>query len=115
MVRRITVSLAELSTPWLEVVGYSADAAEAIRMIRELMPDVVILDIFLAASSGLDVLRQTKREGTGPTFVVLTNYPNAQIRERCNAAGVKHFFDKSLEFERIRDVISELVQERLGC
>jgi DNA-binding NarL/FixJ family response regulator len=56
-------------TPGFEVVGESSDGASAIRLAREIDPDMVILDIRMAGLDGIDTARRLHDED--PTRVVV--------------------------------------------
>jgi DNA-binding NarL/FixJ family response regulator len=56
-------------TPGFEVVGESSDGASAIRLAREIDPDMVILDIRMAGLDGIDTARRLNAED--PTRVVV--------------------------------------------
>jgi DNA-binding NarL/FixJ family response regulator len=47
----------------------------------------------------LDVIKQVKKPGHPPVFVVLTNYAYPQYRDRFMQAGAEYFFDKSQELD----------------
>ncbi len=57
----------------VEVVGECADGASAVRMIGELSPDLVFLDVQMPGMGGLDVLRALPRESL-PAVIFLTAY-----------------------------------------
>ncbi len=79
-----------LSVPEIEVVGEAANAAEAIAGAGELVPDVVMLDIQLAADDGLQVLKQLKAARPQTSVLIVTMHANAEfVREavRSGAAG----------------------------
>ena len=105
---RLTTMLVELAG--VEVVGQAEDVATAINAIERLQPDVVILDIRMPGGSGIDVLRQIKRDGTGPMVIILTNYPYPGYRQRCLQAGADFFLDKSAEFDQIPALVDRLKQ-----
>jgi len=94
----------------VEVVGYAEETLEAIKLIREIRPDIVILDIRIPGGSGIDVLENIKGEKNSPIVIVLTNYPYPQYRERCIKLGAEYFFDKSTEFNDVYEVIQLLVK-----
>lgn len=83
----------------IHVVGHAATAHEAGENIRHLQPDVVLLDIRLDQGTGLDVIKQVKKQGQPPVFVVLTNYAYPQYRDRFTQYGAEYFFDKSQELD----------------
>lgn len=93
----------------VQVVGHAGTAQTAVRDIKRLHPDVVLLDIRLDQSSGLDVLKEIKtRSGQVPYVIVLTNYPYPQYRERFLADGADYFFDKSAELDRMLQALDLL-------
>ena len=73
LVRKGVRSLLELSEE-IEVIAEASDGAEAIRMMPEVNPDVVLLDIRMPGLSGIDVLRELKTAGTLPPTIILTTF-----------------------------------------
>jgi DNA-binding NarL/FixJ family response regulator len=106
---RLIAMLSEMEG--VEVTGHAEDAVEATRMIRELRPDVVVLDIRLANSSGIDVLKAIKQDHPEMPVIMLTLYPYSQYRESCMKAGASFFLDKSDGFEQLSEVLGLLVRK----
>ncbi|HEY3290758.1 MAG TPA: response regulator [Anaerolineae bacterium] len=104
---RLSAMLAELG--WVEVVGRSTDADEAIAAFKTYRPDVVVVDIRLASSSGLDVVNYIQKCASKVIVIVLTNYPDARYRQLYLDAGADYFFDKSCEFDRVPAVLESLL------
>ena len=104
--------LAEMisEVPGAEVSGQAKDGQEAIRLIEEIKPDAVILDIRMPKGSGIDVLKYI-RNGVQPKplVIVLTNYPYPHYRKKCLAMGADYFIDKSGDFEKVIDVLGALI------
>ena len=92
----------------VEIAGGTGDPLEAVASIREIVPDVVILDIRMPGRSGIEVLRDLKKEEPSPVVIILTNYPYPQYRKECNEAGADYFLNKSTEFNRIAEVLEGL-------
>jgi DNA-binding NarL/FixJ family response regulator len=92
----------------VEIVGQGDDVVESIKAIRELRPDVVILDLQLRGGSGLDVLDAIKSGDRPPAAIVLTNYPYPQYQKRAREKGAEYFFDKSSEFHKVPDALREI-------
>jgi DNA-binding NarL/FixJ family response regulator len=110
---RLVAMLSELAE--IEIIGQAEDAFSAIDGIRALAPDVVILDIHLPGSAtGIYVLERIKRQRNAPVIIMLTNYSFQQYRKRCTEAGATFFFDKSTEFEKVPEVLKELVSTSTG-
>ncbi len=90
----------------IRVVGFAERADDAIREIVRQRPDAVILDLNLASGSGIEVLRALRAEAPEVEVFVLTNFANSQYRRLCTSLGAHGFFDKSTEFEKVRDAIA---------
>jgi DNA-binding NarL/FixJ family response regulator len=95
------------SLPNTQVLGHACDADAAIRDILAARPDIVVLDVALANGSGFDVLRAVHPEAPQIDFYLLSNFAAFPYRQLAATLGACDFFDKSNEFERVRDVIAE--------
>jgi len=102
---RLTEMLQDL--PDTRVLGHAAEADGAIREILAAAPDVVLLDISLAAGSGFDVLRAVRPQAPQIDFYLLSNFAAFPYRQLAETLGARGFFDKTSEFERVREVIAE--------
>ena len=94
--------------PNTRITGRADDAPAAIHDIAQRPPDVVVLDISLRTSNGLDVLRFVVNEYPATKVIMLSNHAEKESRELFMNAGAHQFFDKSLEFEKVRDAVATL-------
>jgi DNA-binding NarL/FixJ family response regulator len=92
--------------PGTTVQGCAAEANTAIREILAGKPDVVVLDLSLASGSGFDVLRAVHPQAPQIDFFMLSNFAADPYRQLADKLGARGFYDKSSEFERVRDVIA---------
>lgn len=92
--------------PGARVVGYAEGASDAIAQIGARLPDAVVLDLDLAQGSGIDVLRALQHRSPRTDIYVLTNFATAPYRRLCASLGARGFYDKSIEFEKVRDAIA---------
>ncbi len=106
--RRLVSMLSEIEG--VQFAGEAVDAHDGAAMIRDLNPDLVILDIRMSDRSGISLLEDVKNEPNLPTIIILTNYPYAAYRKRCMELGANYFFDKSTEFTKVEEVVRELVK-----
>jgi two-component system nitrate/nitrite response regulator NarL len=93
-----------------EVVGQASDGLEAVRLAREMQPDVLLLDLAMPRASGLDALRELSASGAGPKVLLLTvAIDDAQVMEalELGARGVvlKEAATELL-FKAIRSVVA---------
>lgn len=103
---RLTSMLSELDS--VKITGYADNPLSATEAIVNGKPDVVILDIFLTGGSGIHVLKNIRSRNITSKVIVLTNYAQEQYRKKCFEEGADFFFDKSIEFDRIIEVIKKL-------
>ena len=100
---RLVEMLGELDS--VAVVGDAETPAAAIAGILRTNPHYVVLDYQLHGGTAVDVLRTVHAQLPQTVFLVLTNHANPQYRRICLDAGASFFFDKSLEFGKVRDVV----------
>ena len=93
----------------IELIGEARDGLEAMDAIRELSPDVVLLDIRMPKRNGIEVLQNIRKAGASPMVIMLTNYPYPQYQKKCMEAGASFFFDKATEFEKVLEVLEQLI------
>ena len=91
------------------IAGEARTASEAIAGIDATHPDVVLLDLKLGDSSGMDVLRAVNCKLPVASVVVLTNHSEPQYRQACLKAGARYFLDKSNQFDSVRNAISKCI------
>jgi two-component system response regulator NreC len=85
----------------MEVIGEAADGLEALRLARELRPDVLLLDMSMPGPGGLEITRQLQRTLPFIRILVLTVHEDERlVREviQAGAAGyiIKRAFDSEL-------------------
>lgn len=92
----------------VSIVGEAGTPLDAVAGIARAQPDCVLLDYQLQGGTGLDVLNSVHPQSPDIVFIVLTNHTIGPYRQACLAAGARYFFDKSSEFDRIREVLSTM-------
>jgi DNA-binding NarL/FixJ family response regulator len=96
-----------------ELVGDAGNFEDAVHGIMATRPEVAILDIRLAddRGSGIDVLNRVKPQLPGLHAIMLSNYATAQHARASADAGAEYFLDKTVDFERIGEILRELQDE----
>jgi len=90
--------------PDFTVVGTASDGAEAVRMSRELSPDVVLMDVRMPVMDGIEATRQLT-EGPGPRVLILTTFDLDQYVYDALCAGASGFLLKDVTAERLFDAV----------
>lgn len=104
-----------------EVVGEARTGAEALTAVDELMPDLVLLDIYLPDISGLEVLRRLRQAGSSVDVLVVTADRDVETVKESLRGGVVQYLikpftteamrERLLEFRRMRASLDELGRE----
>jgi DNA-binding NarL/FixJ family response regulator len=90
----------------IEVVGVVADESSAVAAARAGRVDVIVLDLQLKQGTGFGVVQRLGK--SRPKIIVFTNYMLPEYQRRANALGVEYFLNKSLDYERLPQLIQEL-------
>jgi len=104
--KRLRSMLKEM--PEVSIVGEAMNATEAFAIHGLMNPDVVLLDINLPGMNGVEVLKEIKKLNGDTKVMMLTNYSDLHHRKRCKEAGADYFFDKSIEFEKVPDTLTQI-------
>jgi len=86
-----------------EVVGDAADGGEALRLVDELDPELMLLDLSMPGMDGLEVLGQLAGRDRAPITVVLSGYLDEALREQVLEAGATLCLEKGLDFTDLTD------------
>jgi DNA-binding NarL/FixJ family response regulator len=94
--------------PRLEVVGQAINGRQAVDLVDELAPDVLLLDLSMPVLDGIGVLRELSAKSTrrpSTAVVVLTGYGEADLGEQCRGLGVHAFVEKGVSLSVICDAL----------
>ena len=90
--------------PGFEVVGEATTGADALRMVAELTPDLVLLDVYLPDLSGIEVLRRFRASAHAhPDVIAITSSKDVHVLREAMHLGVVHYIVKPFTFTTLRD------------
>jgi DNA-binding NarL/FixJ family response regulator len=84
-----------------EVVGEAENADDAVRLARELHPELVLLDLRLGEDSGIEVCREIKALPDAPRVLVFTAHASVEDVAGATLAGADGYMHKGIEGEGI--------------
>jgi len=100
--RRLLYALLQ-SDGRFEVVGEAADGVEALRLVDELTPDLMLLDLSMPGMDGIEVLERLADHESAPVTVVLSGYLDHALREQVLQAGAALCLEKGFDFTELTD------------
>lgn len=89
--------------PGFEVVGEAGDGAAAVQLVKDLEPDVVVLDLNMPGTSGLDVLSELKAGRPLLKVVVLTMHAGREYVARAMKGGANAYL---LKDSAVQDLVA---------
>lgn len=92
--------------PEMEVVGEAGNAAEALREVERLQPDVILMDIRLPGESGIEATRQITKKFPHSKVVMLTSFTDDSLIFRAISAGAVGYVLKQVEDEDLLKAIT---------
>lgn len=107
--------LAELiaDEPDLEVCGEAEGAPQAMKLVHELRPDLVVVDLSLREGSGIELIKQIHAYDPEIKMVVSSMHDEAIFGERTLAAGAMGYVDKQQPTARLIEAIRQALSGRV--
>ncbi|MEW1909512.1 response regulator transcription factor [Kitasatospora sp. NPDC085895] len=94
--------------PGIEVVGAAADGEEVVRLVAELAPDVVLMDLRMPRCDGVEATRRIRAGHPGTEVVVLTTYADDDSLFPALRAGARGYLTKDAGAEEIARAIADV-------
>jgi DNA-binding NarL/FixJ family response regulator len=109
LVRQGIRSLLELSDA-VQVVAEAVDGEQAITLIPEVGPDVVLLDMRMPGKSGLDVLRILAERKQLPPTIILTTFDDDELVLAGLQAGARGYLLKDVTLEQLVEAVKTVAE-----
>jgi two-component system, NarL family, response regulator DesR len=106
-----TISRCLQVEPAVQVVGTASNGAEALKMIEELQPDLVLLDLQMPRMNGLQVASWVTAEFPTTRVVIVTGLDVSSLAARLSEMGVHSIIAK----QELTEQLPELVRKILGA
>ncbi|MFE0458319.1 response regulator [Kitasatospora sp. NPDC058965] len=94
--------------PGIEVVGAAADGEEAVQLVAQHRPDVVLMDLRMPRCDGVEATRRIRAEHPGTEIVVLTTYADDDSLFPALQAGARGYLTKDAGAEEIAKAIADV-------
>lgn len=88
------------------------DIKSALKIIAEVRPKLIIIDLALPDGSGFEVLTVAKLLIPDATIIILTNYPYERFEKKAMELGATYFFDKSFDTSKVLNIVAGYLESK---
>lgn len=96
--------------PDMDVAGVAANGVEALALIREALPDVVLMDLDMPVMGGIEVIMRVKQEMPSVEFLVLTVYGDNEHLFDALQAGARGYLLKDAGLDEVADAVRKVAR-----
>ena len=89
----------------IELVGQAGDGEEAVRLCEELRPDVVLMDLVMPGTSGVEATRRVLASCPGTKVVALTSFTEEDLIGETLRAGAIGYLMKNVSADQLADAV----------
>jgi DNA-binding NarL/FixJ family response regulator len=98
--------------PGFKVVGGASSLKSAVELCHKTSPDIIVLDINLGGSSGLELLETLRKEGSPARCLIFSGITTADILERALALGAKGIVEKTDTLDQLTEALTAIAAGR---
>lgn len=103
------VTIGKMLKEWgFDIIGEATNGKQAVKMYRELRPDLVTMDLTMPVMSGLDAVKEIIPEFPDAKIVMITALGQQRIIVDAIEHGAKDFITKPFTPEKLKQVIDNL-------
>ncbi len=110
-VRDLVAKSINLSDLNVEVVGCAEDGKQAIEMVKQLQPDILVTDICMPQLSGLELIQAVKDTGVELKTIIISGYDDFAYAKTAMELGVTNYLLKPFLPDELFEVIEKLIEE----
>jgi DNA-binding NarL/FixJ family response regulator len=94
----------------VEVIAEASNGREAIQLIKELLPDLVLLDVAMSELNGLEVTQQINKENISVSIIILSMYANEEYVIQALKAGASGYLLKDAAPNELELAINAVIK-----
>ena len=99
--------------PEVRVVGEACDGREAVKMAKELQPDIVVMDVSMPGLNGIDATRQVVNDGNHARVIALSMHSDRRFMAEMLKAGAKGYLLKEGAFDELAAAIQTVLADKV--
>jgi DNA-binding NarL/FixJ family response regulator len=108
IVRKGIRSLLDGQFSW-EVCGEAENGREAVNKVKELQPDLVVLDLSMPVMNGIEAAREIRQIAPKIKIIIFSMHDSERIAEEAKRAGADAYLAKTAHFNEMQKIIGGLL------
>lgn len=113
VIRRSVAKYIKLHTDRFDKIYEAENGQEAIDILVQYQPDILLLDVQMPVKSGIDVMREAERAGLHPIVIILSGYDEFKYAQQALRLGAKEYLLKPTRGSDILECLNKLADEFL--
>ncbi len=95
-----------------EVAGHAKNGEDGIKMVEELKPDVITLDIIMPGIDGIETAKELLKRDPGLRIVMLSSLCDHDTMAEVQELGLKHLVAKPIEAEKLLFALDDVTSDK---
>ncbi len=101
--------------PWenyhFEICAEGIDGKDGLKKVLDYSPDLVLVDVKMPGLSGIELIREAKKEGFEGKFIILTGYSDFEFAKSAVSLGVRAYLLKPIDEDELLENVEEVLAE----
>ena len=93
------------------IIGQASNGMDALNQILSKSPDLVLLDIRMPKLSGLEVVREARKQGFQGKVIILSGFSDFNYAKEAIAHGVQYYLTKPIEEEELLTIVKDMKKQ----
>lgn len=106
---RMGIKAALADNPEWEICGEALDGTEAVEMVLQLKPDLIVMDIIMPNMSGIEAARQIRRIAPQTKILMLSVHDGPSVGTFVKLAGADAFLSKLNSSDYLHETVAQLL------
>lgn len=90
-------------------VEMAANGAEALQLLKDYSPDLILMDMKMPGMNGIETLRQIRATNQHVGVIMMTAYGDAQNMEQAKDLGILYYMGKPFDLFELRDRVRDIL------
>lgn len=97
---------------WIMVVGEADNGLDGVRLVEEMKPDVVVLDLAMPGIDGLEAITRMLAVADPPAILIHSGFDADTMRDRVLALGAAEYLEKGGPLADVRLAVRRVAEQR---